>query len=125
MADHEPEWSNPGEALIVGRRILTERGIDIGAAKLAFKSNHPQVANEWIETAISLKVAAFSQRRPPYTVNSVAEQMADSDGAYPWSGPVGNGLTLDHYRGKFRDYARDELFLMRQLGILGEDADHA
>ncbi|MFJ4653792.1 hypothetical protein ACIP5Y_21205 [Nocardia sp. NPDC088792] len=122
MTDREGDWSNPREAVEVGRRILANRGIDISAAKLAFKSNHPQVTDEWIEPAIALQVASFSRWLPPYTVGSVAEQLANTEGAFPWDGPIGNGLTVNEYQSKFRDMARDQLFLMHQLGMI-EDRD--
>ncbi|MEV2222640.1 hypothetical protein AB0E01_22510 [Nocardia vinacea] len=107
---------NPREGLLVGRRLIAEHGIDLDSAKLAFKSMYPQVPHDQIELALTLTVAQLSELRPPFTVDSVAEQMADTSGAFPWNGPVGNGFTLEEYRGRFRDMARDRIFLAKQLG---------
>lgn len=108
---------NVREGIETGRRIVAERGIDIDAAKMAMKSMHPHIASDQLELAIIMQIASISELHGPFTVDSVAEQLADGSGAFPWNGPVGNGLSLDYYREKFRDMARDTLFLRQVLGM--------
>lgn len=111
---------NVHDGLIVGRQIVAERGIDLEAAALAYKSMHPQVGPDMLETALILEIASLSELHAPFTVDSVAQQMADRSGAFPWNGPVGNGLSLEYYQGKFRDMAREALFLRDLLGFADE-----
>lgn len=108
---------NVRKGIETGRRIIAEQNIDIDAAKMAMKSMHPNVPSDQLEIAVIIQVASISELRAPFTVDSVAEQMADKSGAFPWAGPVGNGLSLDHYRDKFRDMARDALFLREVIGL--------
>ncbi|MGI5223025.1 hypothetical protein [Nocardia sp. CA-290969] len=108
---------NPREGLAVGRRIIAERGIDLAAAGLAYKSMHPQVDPAQVELALTLEIAILSELKPPITVESVAQQMADNSGAFPWDGPVGNGFTREEYRERFREMARPKVFLSQQLGF--------
>ncbi|GAB4590142.1 hypothetical protein [Nocardia sp. IFM 10818] len=105
------------ESIQRARALLAEHDIDVSRYKCVFKSLHPQVADDQIELGILMEVASFTYAQPPYTVDSVAEQMANRAGAFAWQGPVGNGFTMETYRNKFREYARDQLFLMRQLGL--------
>lgn len=109
--------SNAHEGIELGRRIIDERGIDLTAASLAYKSMHPRVDSAMVELALTLEVATISRLQPPFTVDSVAQQIADESGAYPWDGPVGNGFTLAEYRDRFRGIAREKLFLRTQLGL--------
>jgi hypothetical protein len=108
---------NAAEGLVVGQRIIAERGIDLDAAKLAYKSMHPQVSPEIVELALTLEIATLTELHEPFTVDSVAEQMANQSGAFPWNGPVGNGLALTEYQERFREYAREKLFLRQILGL--------
>lgn len=111
---------NVRDGLIVGQQIVTEHGIDLAAAKLAYKSMHPQVSSDMLETALILEIASLSELTGPFTVDSIAEQLANQSGAFPWNGPVGNGLSLEYYQGKFRDMAREKLFLRDLLGFARE-----
>lgn len=109
--------SNTHEGIALGRRIIDEHGIDLAAASLAYKSMHPRVDPGMVELALTLEVATISRLQPPFTVDSVAAQIANESGAYPWDGPVGNGFTLAEYRDRFRGIAREKLFLRTQLGL--------
>ena len=108
-------------ALERARQALADRSIETSDAVCAFRSLHPHVASHLAETGMLLEVASFLNVDPPYTVDSIAEQMANRAGAFPWDGPVGNGMTLAYYRSEFRRFARDQLFLMQQLGLAGGD----
>lgn len=111
------------EALLAAKAVIAERGIDLASARLAYKSMHPQVDSNQIDLALTMEVATIVKLGEPFTVESVARQIADESGAFPWDGPVGNGFTLDEYRERFRVIARDKVFLMGQLGFI--EADHA
>lgn len=113
---------NVQDGLIAGARIIEERGIDLEAAGLAYKSMHPQVEGEMVRTALTLEIAELSELHGPWTVDALAEQMANRSGAFPWEGPVGNGLSLEYYQGKFREMAREKLFLRDLLGFADEPA---
>ncbi|MBM4570334.1 hypothetical protein GS489_07960 [Rhodococcus hoagii] len=65
--------------------------------------------------------ASGSTSERPWTTDSVAEQLANQSGAFPWNGPVGNGFTVAEYQNRFREMAREHLFTWRQLGLITEE----
>lgn len=109
------------DQITAARALIRERGIDFAAARLAYKSMHPQIKHDQIDLALTMEVGTISKLLPPFTVDSVAEQIANRSGAYPWDGPVGNGFTVAEYQERFRAIARDTVFLMGQLGFLDAD----
>lgn len=58
----------------------------------------------------------------PRTRDSIAQHLADRSGAFPWAGPVGNGLTLDQYRDAFRQQADTVITWAIRLGLPQKDA---
>lgn len=110
---------NVRDQIAAAQQVIADRGIDLEAAKLAYKSMHPQLEADRIELALTMEVSIISTLHPPFTVDSVAKQIADTSGAFPWDGPVGNGFTRDEYRDRFRDMAREKIFLAKQLGMDG------
>lgn len=106
------------DAVANGQRILAERGVDIVAARMALKSMHPNLAVDLVDTTLAIEAAIAVKLRAPYTADSVAEQLANESGAFPWNGPVGNGLTLREYQSRFREIANEHLFIGRQMGLI-------
>lgn len=106
------------ESVADGQRILVERAVDITAARMALKSMHPRLSPDLIDTTLALEAAIVVKFRAPFTADSVAEQIANESGAFPWDGPVGNGLTLKEYQSRFRDIANEHLFIGRQMGLI-------
>ncbi|NKZ93741.1 hypothetical protein GS966_28880 [Rhodococcus hoagii] len=79
------------------RTYVVERNIDIAAARPAFISQYPQLARaprESIDFTIIGTIGIWLNVRAPWTTDSVAEQLANQSGAFPWNGPVGNGSQL-------------------------------
>lgn len=101
-----------------GRRILKERGVDMAAARMALKSLHPQLKPLMLDTVLAMEAVIASKLQAPFTADSVAEQLANESGAFPWHGPVGNGLTVSEYQSRFREIADEHLFIGRQMGLI-------
>ena len=109
------------EQLAHARKVVAERGIDLPSLRCALISLHPHLSNEspqLLDTALLGEAAIILSLAEPWTVDSIARQLADQHGAFPWDGPVGNGLTMDHYRSRFREIAQETLFLGRQMGLI-------
>ncbi|MBM4707170.1 hypothetical protein GS455_26900 [Rhodococcus hoagii] len=105
------------------RTYVVERNIDIAAARPAFISQYPQLARAPRESTTSRSSATIGiwlNVRAPWTTDSVAEQLANQSGAFPWNGPVRNGFTVAEYQNRFREMAREHLFTWRQLGLITE-----
>ena len=103
------------------REVVEERAINLESHRCALLSLHPHLPKEnsqLLDTALLAQVGVILTLSGPWTVDSVAQQLADQYGAFPWDGPVGNGLTLDYYRSRFREMARENLFLGRQMGLI-------
>ena len=49
------------------------------------------------------------------TVEQYARALADTLGAFPYDGPVGNGLTKIHYQARFREMGVEHLLVLREL----------
>lgn len=111
---------NVRDGIARGRRIIAEQRLDLDSAKTVLKSLHPDLSPQQIELGLAVQVAALAELHGPYTIDSVAEQMANRSGAFPWNGPVGNGLTLDHYQQEFRRMAHEALLLREALGLGGD-----
>jgi hypothetical protein len=103
--------------------MLQDPFVDIESGTRMCKALHPQVENDSVGVMLALTAAAIDLLDPPYTVESVAEQTANKSGAFPWKGPVGNGLTLKHFQDSFRKMARDTLTLGKALRILSDPLD--
>ncbi|MBM4509422.1 hypothetical protein GS421_08435 [Rhodococcus hoagii] len=91
------------------RTYVVERNIDIAAARPAFISQYPQLARaprESIDFTIIGTIGIWLNVRAPWTTDSVAEQLANQSGAFPWNGPVGNGFTVPSIRTVPRDGPR-------------------
>lgn len=106
------------QGLLDGQRVIESRGLHLNSVMSAYKSMHPQVSDDMIEVTLILEVAMLSKLHTPFTTESVAEQIADESGAFPWNGPVGNGLTVAEYQSRFREIAEEKLFLGRKLGLI-------
>lgn len=109
------------------RAVLAERGVDLSAAFPAVRALHLRelaaASDEILEELLLAHVAVILAVNPPYTLEHVARQCAESSGAFPWDGPVGNGLTLEHYQGRFREMAREHLFLADVLGLIPSESE--
>lgn len=109
-------------ALHQARRHIAERRIDLTVAHTAYQSMHPQIGTEQIDLALTLEVASILQLHAPYDIESVARQIANRSGAFPWDGPIGNGLTLEYYQSRFREMASEKVFIGKLLGLIEEDS---
>lgn len=108
------------------RKIAQDRGIDIPAMRPIMRSMYPQLhrsADEMVDMGTIGQIAIISELQPPHDMGSVARQLADRHGAFPYDGPVGNGLTLEYYQGKFREMAEELLFLGKRLGLVEGDSE--
>lgn len=105
--------------LAEGQQILRDHNVDMDAARRATVSVHPRTAGNVTHQDMVLAAAAYSAAHAPrpVTKESLAKYIADRSGAFPWEGPVGNGLTLEHYQERFREMAADDLFLAQQMGL--------
>lgn len=111
------------DALTAAEKIIAEHGIDLDDAIMAYQSMHPQLNRADARFTLRLEIASMSDLDAPYTTDSWAQQMADKSGAFKWSGPVGNGFTLDEYRDRWRRIAAEKLFLGRQVGLIPNAVD--
>lgn len=107
--------------LAEGHRILEEFHVDMHSARQAAISLHPILAGNRDGQDMALALAAYTAAHAPKPMakETLAEHIANQSGAFPWSGPVGNGLTLDEYRSRFREMAAETLFLAQQMGMTG------
>ncbi|NKU37733.1 hypothetical protein GS887_27805 [Rhodococcus hoagii] len=106
------------------RTYVVERNIDIAAARPAFISQYPQLARaprESTTSRSSAPSASGSNVRAPWTTDSVAEQLANQSGAFPWNGPVGNGFTVAEYQNRFARWPASTCSRWRQLGLITEE----
>jgi len=109
------------EQLDTARRVVTERGIDLTASRSVMRSMYPQLidsADERVDFAALAQIATIVGLPEPHTTDAIARHLADTSGAFPWEGPVGNGLSLDYYQGKFREMAGELVFLGRHFGLM-------
>jgi hypothetical protein len=111
------------EQTAFGLQVLDLFGVDAEKRRRVARVIHPKVKDEAEQDVMAGTWAyMFVETQEPLTVDNIARQFADKWGAFPWDGPVGNGLTRDHYRAKFREMADEHLFAWQQLGLLGENA---
>lgn len=110
---------NAIEQLMEGQRILDDFHVDLPSARQAAISLHPQLAGNVSGQDMTLAVAAYTAHHAPKPLakETMAEHIADESGAFPWAGPVGNGLSLDEYQERFREMAAEHLFLAQQMGF--------
>ncbi|MGX4707694.1 hypothetical protein LZP97_26800 (plasmid) [Rhodococcus sp. DMF-1] len=109
-------------AIAEARQVITARGIDLTVAHSAYQSMHPQISATQLDLALTAEVAIILQLSGPYDTESVARQIANRSGAFPWDGPVGNGLTPEYYQSCFREMASEKVFIGKLLGLIKEDA---
>jgi hypothetical protein len=109
------------EQLIQARRVVSERGIDLVAARSVMRSMYPQLIDspdDRVDLGTLAQIGIIIGLPKPHTTEAIAQHLANTSGAFPWEGPVGNGLTLDYYQGKFREMAGEIVFLGRQFGLM-------
>lgn len=106
------------EQLVQGRRVLAEHGIDADAqvecARLVY--------GDGLDPAAAQIVAAneahmWASAPLPHTPERVARHICERSGAFPWEGPIGNGLSVGEYRDRLRGVAVEHLFAWRLLGL--------
>lgn len=115
---------NAMEQMQEGLRILDAHGITPEQYSRVARIVHPKIENASQQEMLAGTWAlTWSETQEPLTIDNVAKQLADNHGAYPWDGPVGNGLTREYYRAKFREMADEHLFAWLQLGLIeGSDS---
>lgn len=80
------------------------------------KRLHPQAAGQ---AELVLQLTQESHDRLGVGLDVTAEQyaraLANKSGAFPYDGPVGNGLTKAEYQHRFREMAAEHLMVLREL----------
>jgi len=79
------------------------------------KRLHPQFAEN---AELVLQLTSQSHDRLGIGLNVTAEEyarvLAEHSGAFPYDGPVGNGLSVAYYQERFREIAAEHLMILRE-----------
>jgi len=88
------------------------------------KKLHPQAA-ENAELIIQLTEESHERLGIGFdvTADEYARALADKSGAFPYDGPVGNGMTKAHYQERFREMAAEHLMILREMATPTDGAN--
>lgn len=107
------------EDLKDGQDILDARNVPHAIRRRAAWGVYPASC---LSADMALLVAAseahfWSTMPQPHTAEAVAQHICRESGAFPWAGPVGNGMTVEAYQTHLRRIATNHLAAWKALGL--------
>lgn len=107
------------EQLRSGQEILDSRGITLNQGRQAVWDTWPdsKFDRSRAECVAAAEARSWSTTPQPHTVEAVARHIAKESGAFPWEGPVRNGLTVAKYQAHLRRIAADHIAMWQRLGL--------
>lgn len=107
------------EQIAEGRRVLALHNISVDRQLTAVRAAYP---DKDFDRGMAQVVAAseaydWLNAPEPHDVETLAPYIAGEHGAFPWDGPVGNGLTVNTYQHHLRCIAGEHITAWRELGL--------
>lgn len=115
------------EQLKAGQDILDSRDVPHAVRQQAAWDTYPDSRLDR-DTALLVAASAaefWSTTPQPHTEEAVARHICQESGAFPWGGPVGNGLTVAKYQAHLRRIAADHIAMWQRLGLDPKGDRHA
>ena len=82
------------EQIELGKQVLIEAEVSQEIQRRAVRIIHPKVSDPAQQDYVAATWAyMWAETEEPLTLENVAKQFADKHGAFPWGGPIGNGVS--------------------------------
>lgn len=107
------------EDLKAGQDLLDAHSVPRAVREQAAWDTYPdsKLSADMARLVAASEAHLWSTTPQPHTVEAVAHHIAKASGAFPWEGPVRNGLTVTTYQTHLRRIAADHIAMWQRLGL--------